>query len=65
MLATIRETGYTPVPSVRGSGLTCDLEGTLGRVSDGRRDSHWGGLALLQGARLAQGDGLFQLPNLG
>lgn len=45
--------------------LTCDFEGTLGSVSDGRGDSHRWGLALFQGAWVSQADGLFQFSTLG
>ena len=47
------------------SRLTCDFEGALGCVGDGGRDSHGRGLALLQGPRGAQADGLLHLCDLG
>lgn len=50
-------------PALTSPQLTCNFEGALGRVCDGGRDSHGRCLALLQGARVAQADGLLQLPD--
>lgn len=59
-----KERGLCPRPFLY-SRLTCNFEGTLGCVSDGGSDSHWWGLAFLQGTRVSQADRLFQLSNLG
>lgn len=61
---TTQETGPRPRPFLFAR-LTCDFEGALGCVSDGGRDSHWWGLALLQGTGVSQADRLFQLSDLG